>query len=263
MSVRSHLLALSVGAIGACVAGPACADTDIHQQEARAHPRKGETLLYRESHWRYRQEGTARRLVLYRCPDGRAFARKTVVERAMAQAPDFDFHDARDGYREGVRSGPQGRVVYVRSGARAPLKERALAVPADGVIDAGFDASVRLHWATLRAGDDVTQPFLLPSRMSFVPVRLQPGPSVRWQGIPAQRMTMRLDRWYGFVAPSMELTYADADRRLLEFAGIATIRDGAGRHQDVRIVFPEPAKPADAGALQRALATPLVQRCTP
>ena len=42
-------------------------------------------------------EGVARRLVLYRCPDGRAFARKTVVERPAAQAPDFDFEDARDG----------------------------------------------------------------------------------------------------------------------------------------------------------------------
>ncbi len=240
---------------------PAMANSDVQRQEAQAYARKGGALVYRESHWRYRQDDGARRLVLYRCPDGRAFARKTVIERTRAQAPDFDFEDARDGYREGVRSGPQGRIVYVRPSASAPLKERALAVPDDGVIDAGFDASVRLHWAALRAGREVAQPFLLPSRMAFFPVRLTPGASVRWQGVPAQRMTMRLDRWYGFVAPTMQLTYAAADRRLLEFAGIATIRDARGEHQDVRIVFPEPASPADAGALQQALATPLVRRC--
>ena len=49
--------------------------------------------------------------------------------------------------------------------------------------------------------------------------------------------------------------------RVLEFAGIATIRDEEGRHQDVRIVFPQAATPADARALQGALATPLVRQC--
>jgi hypothetical protein len=240
----------------------AAATPEIQRQEARAYARKGDALLYRESHWRYRQDGDARRLVLYRCPDGRAFARKTVVERTVAQAPDFDFEDARDGYREGVRSGPQGRVVYVREGSNAAQKERPLAVPADGVIDAGFDASVRVHWNTLQGGSAVTQPFLLPSRMAFMPVRLDPGPSVRWNGIPAQRLTMRLDRWYGFVAPTMQLTYASADQRLLEFAGIATIRDARGEHQDVRIVFPNAPAVADDSALQQALATPLVRQCT-
>lgn len=243
------------------MAPPAFAGTDVLRQEAIAYARKGDTVLYRESHWRYRQEGVARRLVLYRCPDGRAFARKTVVERPAAQAPDFDFEDARDGYREGVRTGPGGRVVYVRDVGDARPKERTLATPPDAVIDAGFDASVRQHWEALRSGRGVTQPFLLPSRFAFVPVKLQPGPAVRWNGVPAQRLSMKLDRWYGFVAPTMELTYASEDRRLLEFAGIATIRDEEGRHQDVRIVFPQAATPADARALQGALATPLVRQC--
>jgi hypothetical protein len=262
MPARPFPSALACAAILVAVSHAATATTEIQQQEARAYTRKGDTLLYRESHWRYRQDGDARRLVLYRCPDGRAFARKTVVERARAQAPDFDFEDARDGYREGVRSGPQGRVVYVREGTKAPQKERPLAVPADGVIDAGFDASVRLHWDRLRGGSAVTQPFLLPSRMAFMPVKLEPGPSVRWNGVPAQRLTMRLDRWYGFVAPTMQLTYASTDQRLLEFAGIATIRDMKGKHQDVRIAFPQPAMHADARALREALATPLVKQCT-
>lgn len=250
-----------LGLLLACLAVPAAATTDILRQEARAYARKGDTLLYRESHWRYRQDGLAHRLVLYRCPDGRAFARKTVVERASAQAPDFDFEDARDGYREGVRSGPRGRTVYVRDSSSASPRERTIALPPGAVIDAGFDASVRRHWDALRAGREVDQPFLLPSRMAFMPVSLRPGGAVRWSGIPAQRLTMRLDRWYGFVAPTMQLTYADADQRLLEFAGIATIRDDAGKHQDVRIVFPDPATPADADALGRARATPLVRSC--
>ncbi|WP_254771797.1 hypothetical protein [Pseudoxanthomonas sp. CF385] len=257
MPVRRSVLALAL----ACLAGPAAASADILRQEARAYARQGDALLYRESHWRYRQDGLAHRLVLYRCPDGRAFARKTVVARTSAQAPDFDFEDARDGYREGARSGAGGRTVYVRASANATPKQRIVALPAGGVVDAGFDESVRLHWTALRAGRDVTQPFLLPSRMAFVPVRLRPGAAVRWEGIPARRLTMKLDRWYGFIAPTMELTYADADQRLLEFAGIATIRDETGKHQDVRIVFPDPATPADTDALRQARATALVRSC--
>ena len=123
------------------MAPPAFAGTEVLRQEAIAYARKGDTVLYRESHWRYRQEGVARRLVLYRCPDGRAFARKTVVERPAAQAPDFDFEDARDGYREGVRTGPGGRVVYVRDVGDARPKERTLSTPPGAVIDAGFDGA--------------------------------------------------------------------------------------------------------------------------
>jgi hypothetical protein len=200
---------LLLSAVLTLVSPLALANADILRQEATAYARKGEAVVYRESHWRYRQDGAARRLVLYRCPDGRAFARKTVVERGAAQAPDFDFEDARDGYREGVRSSERGRVVYVRETSEARTRE----------------------------------------------------PVVRWNGTSAQRMSMKLDRWYGFVAPTMQLTYASADQRLLEFAGIATIRDSKGRHQDVRIVFPQPAAPATAQALQAALATPLVRAC--
>ena len=48
------------------MAPPAFAGTDVLRQEAIAYARKGDTVLYRESHWRYRLGGAARRLVLYR-----------------------------------------------------------------------------------------------------------------------------------------------------------------------------------------------------
>lgn len=72
--------------------------------EGLAYPAKGGPLVYRENHWLYRDGGQASRLVLYRCPDGRPFARKHAVDSAGALAPDFDFLDARTGYREGVRT---------------------------------------------------------------------------------------------------------------------------------------------------------------
>lgn len=251
----------TMAALTFAIAGVAAAEDGLLLQEGIAHARDDGRLVYREAHWRWSRDGRTQRLVLYRCPDGRPFARKQVAADASGQAPDFDFEDARDGYREGVRRGPRGPQVYFRQEAAAPLLERALAIPDGAVIDAGFDAGVRRHWDRLRRGQAVALPFLLPSRMAFVPVRLEPGPVQAWRGVPAQRMTMRLDRWYGFVAPRMQLTYSLADGRLLEFAGIATIRDADGRHQDVRITFPDPPAPAAEASLRQARAVKLVSDC--
>ena len=154
MSVHTRSSTLCLGALLAAAAGPVPAHAAVLVQQALAHDRDTGTLRYRESHWLYREGGVARRLVLYQCPDGRAFARKTVREGAAAQAPDFDFEDGRDGYREGVRSTPTGRLVYVRERAGAPVRERQLELPANVVIDAGFDASVRRRWRDLAAGRD-------------------------------------------------------------------------------------------------------------
>ena len=72
---------------------------------------------------------------------------------------------------------------------------------------------------------------------------------------------MTLDRWYGFAAPAIELTYALQDRWLLEFAGVRTIRDSSGRHQDVRIEFPERAVAGlSAREIAALAAAPLASR---
>lgn len=65
-----------------------------------AHDPASERLLYREEHV-IRRDGDApvERVVLYRCPDGTAFARKRVDYRASRTAPEFSLIDARDGYR--------------------------------------------------------------------------------------------------------------------------------------------------------------------
>ncbi|MEE7548937.1 hypothetical protein HF319_19710, partial [Xanthomonas sp. Kuri4-1] len=67
-----------------------------------AQAAEGGRLLYRESHW---VEPDGGRVVLYRCPGGAAFARKQV---GGGSDPEFELVDARDGYREGVRT-RQGR----------------------------------------------------------------------------------------------------------------------------------------------------------
>jgi hypothetical protein len=216
-------------------------------------------LLYRETHWSAGGDDP-RRLVLYRCADGRPFARKHVLAGGSPQAPDFELEDARDGYREGVRTRGGRREVLAGPGpevsAGVPLD-----VPRDGVIDAGFDIAVRRNWDALMAGQTVRLQFLVPSRQRFYPVKVRRETALDWQGVPAERLRMQLDLWFGFVVPPIDVTYARDDRRLLEFAGTGNLRDARQDFPDVRIAFAPRGKRAGAGEAAAAAGVPLAGQC--
>jgi hypothetical protein len=200
--------------------------------------------------------------VLYRCPDGRPFARKTMRESSDPIAPDFDFVDARLGYREGVRSRGGAREVYHRAGPRAAWTVRPLPAARGLVIDAGFDRYVRADWSVLERGR-VTAPFLVPSRFRSLDFRIGDAVDGRERGRAVRRFRMALAGLVGMALPSIELTYDIADRRLLRFRGPGTVRDERGRLQTLRVEFPEP--PMETGVttaeIQAALRAPLVASC--
>lgn len=232
---------------------------DPHREQADVYAAGSGQLLYRETHW-VLPGPTPERWVVYRCPDGQAFARKHVRAAERPAAPNFAFEDVRDGSAEGVRGAPRARTAYLRESKRAE-KTREIQILADGVIDAGFDEAVRANWDLLMRGDAVRMQFLIPSRLRFYPVRVQRIESVDWNGLRAERLRMWLDRWFGFAAPEVTLVYAHDDRRLLEFAGTGNVRDARGRNPQVRIVFeaaPQAAALDEAQAVQRL---PLTGRC--
>ncbi len=242
----------------ALAAGPAHASgTD----EGKAYRLDDGALAYREVHMLYESAGNPARLVLYRCPDGSAFARKVVVERAGASTPDFDFVDGRTGYREGVRTTNGKREVYSRKSSTASEKTKVLQIPKLAVIDAGFDAMVRAQWSRLATKDGISAQFLLPSALRFLKVSIQ-----RMQGAPEADVThlrMKLDTWYGFAAPDTELDYRTSDRRLLRFKGIGSVRDAGGGNQAVRIEFPGglQGRRASASDIEAARQLPLSGQC--
>lgn len=232
------------------------AETRFWLDLADVYAAQDQRLLYREQHWL--QIGTRpERWVLYLCPDGEPFARKR-VGAADAQ-PDFDFADGRDGYTEGARGGGAVREIYSkRAGA---LVRREVRVPADGVIDAGFDAAVRARWEELMRGEVVHLRFLVPSRKRFFPVRVRRTDSLTWNGIAAERLRMRLDAWFAFALPEVTLVYARQDQRLLEFNGTGNIRDARGRNPQVRIVFAGALQPVQPDMLTRVARIPLRGSC--
>lgn len=232
---------------------------EIHY-EGVAYSVPGGEVVYREEHW-IRDEGeTRRRLVLYRCPDGAPFARKTVAGKIGSAAPDFEMLDGRDGYRDGVRQREGKREVFFQEKAGASERSAPLPSLPNAVIDAGFDAYVRGRWADLENAGTLRIPFLIPERLGYVELKLAGSGSSIENGESVRKLRMNLDAWYSFAAPTLVLTYAEKDQRLRRFEGISNVRDAAGRNQKVRIEFPEAQTPARMDA-NSAGALSLVRRC--
>jgi hypothetical protein len=242
---------------------PAAANAADSHYEGAAYAQGTQRLLYREEHWVYEDNGVRTRLVLYRCPAGAPFARKLVKSIPATFAPDFDFVDNRNGAREGVRSRDGQREIFVQKNTQAAMKTAPLPLLAGGVIDADFDAYVRSHWNDLGEKRDLRVPFLVPSRFAYLDLRLGGATDGMEQGDAVRHLNMRLDAWFGGIAPSIELTYAASGRRLLRFEGIGNIRDDAGKVQKVRIEFPAATRfdtPARA-EIDAAAALALTERC--
>src|SRR5215469_15348501 len=167
------------------------------------------TLAYHETHYLLGDE----RLVVYSCLDGRPFARKTMRAGRDVQAPDFSMRDARWGYREGVRGADGAREVFVQRAPDQAEKSAPLDLPADGVIDAGFDAYVHRHWDALAHGDKLRFAFLVPSKRTFYGFDLGRVDAAS----DAAHLTLRLSlgAWYAFLAPHIDVTYDRHTQRLL------------------------------------------------
>ena len=240
----------------------AATDAPLAVQFAQAQAPGGGALLYREQHLLRSRDGRPlERLVLYRCPGGRAFARKRVDYAASATAPDFALEDARFGYREGLQRQAEGLSLYVRERAGAPETRAALAV-APTVADAGFDEFVRAHWGALADGAALPLRFAVPARGTAMEFRVRRVGAVQVDGVAAWRFRLRLEGLLGFVAPHIDVDYDARSRRLLRFEGLSNLRDpdNAGQWR-VRIDFPRPPRPAPPSDWPAALSEALVARC--
>ncbi len=239
------------------IATPALA-ADSASYVGNAYALHSHTLLYHETHYRFRKNGQLHRLVLYTCPDHKAFARK-IVAGGTAQAPDFQFVDALGGYREGVRGADGKRVVYVKRGRRRPEKTAALPDVNTPVIDAGFDAFAKAHWTQLMAGKAVKVDFLVPSRLKFYHF------IAKRQHVTDKQVMFRLhiDSWFSFALPHIDITYDRSSRIVRRFQGPANVRGADGKNVKAVIRFPSAARRDGIvrGALQKARHAPLDGRC--
>ncbi len=218
-------------------------------------------IAYREVHWQRGTGDGAERWVQYECPDGRPFARKQMPASALTQVRGYGWEDRRSGQAASINAAGGTVRISWKEDASANVRASRIPLPSDAVIDTGFDAAVRNHWAALMRGERLSLSFLVPGRQRFYPVQVHRRNPVRWQGIPAQSIEVKLDTWYGVVAQRLSLVYADADRRLLEFRGPSNLRNAQGGYPMVTVRFTEAASARSAQEWQQAWGRPLVDRC--
>lgn len=233
------------------------AAADVRFEEGIARTPQARTEMYREQHWIRNQTGRPiERLVLYRCPDGTAFARKRVDYRDSATAPGFVLEDRRSGYREGLRRGA-APSLFVKTGSNAAERAASVAVT-DLVADAGFDEFIRKQWPALVAGRSLALNFAVPSRLRSLPFSLQRSGEIVVAGEKAWLFELRLDSWLAVFAPKIQVAYGKDSRRLLRFQGLSNLRDDRGVDSLVtRIDFDTPAKASDEAAWAAAASLPL------
>lgn len=230
--------------------------------EGFARELDSEKLLYVESHFVW-GAGAAdeSRIVLYRCPrDGRPFARKELSYTQARTAPSFDFEDARSGFAEGLGRGTGATVAYARAGVNEPRRDAAIADP-KLVADAGFDEFVRINWDSLQRGTALDAPFLVPSLLDSVDfkVRRKSGASV--DGAAASVIRLSVAGPLGWFLSDIDVTYRNADRQLLRYRGVTSIRGADGKMLSARIDFPDDNRRASAPAASELRALPLAATC--
>lgn len=221
-----------------------------------------DAVLYVESH-AVTDVGTARerRIVVYRCADGRPFARKDLDYSADRLAPAFRFEDSRSGHSEGLTRAASGMEVFARAGRDAPLRRESM----DGmglVADAGFDEFVRARWDELEAGKPVEAPFLVPSRLDSLPFRMRKIGEVQIEGETVSVIRLSLAGLLRFFLPDIDVSYRKRDRALMRYRGMTNIRDENGKLLEARIDFPGAERREAAVDLAALRAQPLVATCS-
>jgi hypothetical protein len=231
---------------------------------ATAHDLGSRTLLYREEHYvRLDQGQTAERVVLYTCGDGRAFARKRLVYRPDALAPDFLMENALSGHREGLQWSARGATISYRENSAS--RERSAPLPEQPglVADAGFDEFVSRNWGALVDGQKLRFDFLVPSRLDYYSFKVRKLRSETLAGTPSQVFRLTLSGIWGWILPGIDVWYRDSDRTLVRYEGISNLQNAAGENFKAVIEFaPEGRRSlATDAALRAALDRSLVSSC--
>lgn len=259
---RACALGLTLSLVSSATAAAAALTSPdaVRYVEGRATTQGGD-FIYTEAHWIYGDGAQQSRLVLYRCPDGKPFARKAIHADGNAQAPDFELDDAQSGYREGVRTDGGKRVVFVRTSKNAAERTATLDTSPMPVIDAGFDAYIRSHWDALNKGSD-SIPFLVPSRLGTLRFTVKSEGGTRIEGHDARKFQLGLDSLIGFALPHLDVAYDTKTHELLSFSGIANIRSSTGRNVSAKILF-DPSRNRDVSRadLDAAMKAPLDGHC--
>lgn len=221
-------------------------------------------VLYREEHLvqRAADGDPMRRLVMYRCPDGAAFGRKTLEYGSNPFVPTFRMEDARWDYVEQLQSSGDGLQLTVQR-AGEPVQTGQIAVD-DAVLvaDAGYDEFVRQRWGELMTGEKVRLDFIVPSRLTYYGFAVQKTGEEKVDDGELKVFKLGLSGFFRIFLPDIEVAYDAETRELRRFVGLTNIRNVEDKNVEARISFPRGAEVVEAERAASAGGEPLSGRCS-
>lgn len=221
-------------------------------------------VLYREEHLLQRgpDGDPLRRLVLYRCPDGAAFGRKTLDYGKNPFVPTFRMEDARWDYVEQVQQTADGLQLTVQR-AGEPARTGRIAVEDSALVaDAGYDEFVRQRWDELITGEKVRLDFIVPSRLTYYGFAVKKTGEEKVDDGELQVFRLGLSGFFRIFVPDIEVAYDAETRELRRFVGLTNIRNVEDKNVEARISFPRGADVVDAERAAGASVEPLSGRCS-
>lgn len=206
----------------------------------QAYDRQTGKLLYTEHHdMTLADSFPVAHQVEYRHPDGSTLATKTLDYSKSAFAPDFQLNDLRDGYIEGGRMTQKGyQLVYRKNGDASPEK-RTVTLPEDlGLIaDAGFDAYVKAHLASLQDGKPRQFRLAVAGQLDAYSFEARLIETFELFGRPAARIRILPASLLRLLVAPIDIVYDLETTALLRYEGLSNIRDKDGNRYDTRIDF--------------------------
>lgn len=184
---------------------------------------KTQKLLYREYHF-LADKNQAQR-VLYKDAEGNTIAEKQIQFNHYSQ-PDIEQQNALCGEYIEVKQnvGANRLAVAYRPKEDKKIKNKTIEKSAELVIDAGFNSYVVQHWEQLLSGDVIEFHYLVPSRLRSYAFTLGPTNCDSQQDTSC--FLIKPDVWYlNLALDPIQLTYNNADKRLLRFSGLGNIAD--------------------------------------
>ena len=203
-----------------------------------AHDLKSGRVIYNEQYdvlvdngrW---LSGTTR----YVSTSGQQFAERKFDFSQDPYIPLFGLEQSDPAYREGIDKIDKTKVdpYLVRDGQR---QAASLDRKKDMVADCGAQAFIVDHLGELQNGKTLHFTLVVAGRVDAYALRAAKIREVEVDGHRAIVVRTELDSVLSLVLPPLELTFDPASKRLLEYVGIANVKDPATQKSyQARIVF--------------------------
>ena len=197
-----------------------------------------EKLLYRETHCQ--SEDKLKREVLYKNPDGKSIAYKSIDYGNGFSTPSFKQTNFQTSEETEVTV-DKNIVTLSFTDANREQKQKTFEKNAFSdlpmVIDAGFDAYIRENWDSLVSGEQQQFQFPLVTRSALIELQASAS-SCSFESENSQCFKLEISNWlYRMLSNPIELGYERSQKQLIRYRGLSNIENESGIGLDVDIRY--------------------------